>query len=388
MNDKLLEAFATTENISGFTHSFYNYPARFHPIFARTAIEEFTQKGDCVLDPFMGSGTTAVEALSCGRRFFGIDINPLAAFVTKVKTTPLTDKDLNGVDKWIRILPFTVNLHRRIESQPEWAAFARNLPWWIRKTIAFFLSGLEELENERQKNFVRLGILSTAQKVLEYKKRVISSKPFVDLLVEQIRTMIVTMKEHQELLESQLGIRKSELIRRRKLFCCSAAALKKDMRVLRNWVPARLVLTSPPYPGIHVVYNRWQILGRKETPAPYWVIHSQDGNGLSYYTLGDRGEKELRKYFVNLAGCFESIKQLIDDSTVVIQLVGFSKPEWQIEKYLQIMERSGFKEILPKSRRKKYYTRNVPNRKWYTQYRAADDFGSGREYLFMHKLKK
>src|ERR1700731_1047133 len=37
------------EPVRGLTHSFYKYPARFSPIFARAAIEAFTQPGDLVL---------------------------------------------------------------------------------------------------------------------------------------------------------------------------------------------------------------------------------------------------------------------------------------------------------------------------------------------------
>ncbi|HEY4112842.1 MAG TPA: site-specific DNA-methyltransferase [Rhizomicrobium sp.] len=40
----------------------------------RWIIESVTRPGDVVLDPYMGSGTTGVAALSCGRRFIGIEI--------------------------------------------------------------------------------------------------------------------------------------------------------------------------------------------------------------------------------------------------------------------------------------------------------------------------
>ena len=50
--------------VSGLTHDFYRYPARFSPLFARSAIELFTEPGDTVLDPFAGSGTSLVEALA------------------------------------------------------------------------------------------------------------------------------------------------------------------------------------------------------------------------------------------------------------------------------------------------------------------------------------
>jgi DNA modification methylase len=42
-------------------------------------IKENSLIGDLVCDPFMGSGTTLVEATVNGRRAYGTDINPVAA---------------------------------------------------------------------------------------------------------------------------------------------------------------------------------------------------------------------------------------------------------------------------------------------------------------------
>jgi len=68
------------------THCYHRYPAKFIPQVAARLIREHSKPGDAVLDPFMGSGTTLVEALVHGRRARGIDINPAAVIASRAKT--------------------------------------------------------------------------------------------------------------------------------------------------------------------------------------------------------------------------------------------------------------------------------------------------------------
>ena len=46
-------------------------------------IEKLTEPGDLVVDPFLGSGTTAAAAVKLGRRFIGCDINPGAVAIAQ-----------------------------------------------------------------------------------------------------------------------------------------------------------------------------------------------------------------------------------------------------------------------------------------------------------------
>ena len=80
---------------SQYTHGFHQYPARMHPEIATRLIEKYaTNSKTVVLDPFMGSGGVLVEAMLHGNNSIGIDLNPFAVLLSKVKTTPIDPKKL------------------------------------------------------------------------------------------------------------------------------------------------------------------------------------------------------------------------------------------------------------------------------------------------------
>ena len=60
----------------------------------QTYIKNFTQPGDVVLDPFGGSGVTAIEALVTKRRGINVDINPLAIFLVDALTIKVDQQKL------------------------------------------------------------------------------------------------------------------------------------------------------------------------------------------------------------------------------------------------------------------------------------------------------
>src|SRR5882762_1745457 len=66
--------------------SIHWYPARFASQLPATLIGVLTEPGQVVLDLFVGSGTTLVEAQRLGRDSIGIDINPVACLLSRAKT--------------------------------------------------------------------------------------------------------------------------------------------------------------------------------------------------------------------------------------------------------------------------------------------------------------
>ena len=59
-------------------------------------IKNFSKPGDLILDPFGGSGVTAIEALMTGRKGINIDLNPMAVFLVKSLIAPVNFSELSN----------------------------------------------------------------------------------------------------------------------------------------------------------------------------------------------------------------------------------------------------------------------------------------------------
>lgn len=70
-------------------HYVISYRASFKPELPDYCIQRFSKKGDIVLDPFAGRGTTALQANLLGRIAWSCDVNPLAVKLTQSKTSPV-----------------------------------------------------------------------------------------------------------------------------------------------------------------------------------------------------------------------------------------------------------------------------------------------------------
>ncbi len=73
-----------------------SFRACFKPQLPRFFIERLTRPGEIVYDPFMGRGTTPLEAAMLGRVPFGCDVNPLSAVLTRPRLNPPTVEQIAG----------------------------------------------------------------------------------------------------------------------------------------------------------------------------------------------------------------------------------------------------------------------------------------------------
>ena len=124
-------------------------------------LEEKHSKKDFVLDPFAGVGTTNVVAQNSGYKSIGFDINPVATFAAKVKTTIFTKREIDAMKE--NILSFS---HRKrsqfIPNSPLLeTSFNKEAFDKLMRIKGFF----ESLKNKRVQSFFKLAYLSIVEDV-------------------------------------------------------------------------------------------------------------------------------------------------------------------------------------------------------------------------------
>ncbi len=374
----LTEAALDRSPVAGWTHNFYRYPARFSPRFAAAAIECFSRPSDLILDPYMGGGTVVVEGVTAGRNVVGNDLNSLATFIAKVKVTPLIPTEASAISQWVaEHVPYfsyaqpTTELGQFVD-----AGKTRNLSMlrarFIKKVVAAALASITNLPTKHSRDFAKCIVLRVSQWALDGRKR---HTPLNDF---RARLSVVA----EEMLKANwaLGERLKSNAGQATVLNMDASLLDTSSFFANQRQRASLVVTSPPYPGVHVLYHRWQVDGRRETPAPYWIAGCNDGQGASFYNFGDRKESAADSYFEKSLATLKAIRRVMQDGGHIVQLVAFNRPEDQLQRYLRNMRIAGFAESkLGNSR----IWRQVPNRKWHATLMGKTN--SSNEVVLVHR---
>jgi DNA modification methylase len=144
----------TSRNLKVDINFLHWYPASFIPQIPDALIQTLSQEGDCVVDPFVGSGVTLIEAARLGRRFVGTDSNPFAVDISKAKFLAIenarTDwqEDLNA-----RIAKNTID--QSAEDYMETHDIATEaFEWFEKETLRELLSIHEAIANKRGNQFL------------------------------------------------------------------------------------------------------------------------------------------------------------------------------------------------------------------------------------------
>lgn len=124
--------------------------------------------GDAILDPFCGSGSILIGAAQQGRVAVGMDVNPLAAFVARVKMTPLSDDEVTSAGRFLDELDGSVG-SAALWPQPALRISDKVFEPDVLDTVLRIRTLLEEHDG-RLRNFLFLAWLAILQDVGSYFK--------------------------------------------------------------------------------------------------------------------------------------------------------------------------------------------------------------------------
>lgn len=232
------------------THNFHPYAAKFIPQIPRLVIQTYSRPGQTVLDPFCGSGTTLVESKLLGRASIGVDINPIGAFMSKVKTTKLRQKEFEEIP---RILgKISKNVMNILDKNSYPLPIFHNRDHWFSREMLRELSMIrgtiiEETKAENLKDFLLLGfasiIVSCSNQDSETRYAAIEKKRPRGYCWQCFDKKIKDMVARMRLFDAQAS---NATV---KVYCADSRKLN-----FLNDKTVDLIVTSPPYPNTYDYY--------------------------------------------------------------------------------------------------------------------------------------
>lgn len=242
-----------SNGITDFTHGFFKYPCKFIPHIPRWAICYYLgKKQGVVLDPFCGSGTSLVEAVLAGKVALGIDYDPFSQLLSRVKSTPLTIKDLRTLRE--DIVPLIEKAKRsNIKTGPP--PEIPNIDLWFDKKTINEMNCLRwvikrysrETGNKKIVSFLKLCLGAIVRKVSLADDQ--SPKPYVSRKIKKkpepvFEIFINTFNKFIDRIESFSLSAKSKGGR-----IIGSDARELDKKQIDKYAPngIDLAITSPPY---------------------------------------------------------------------------------------------------------------------------------------------
>jgi DNA methylase len=244
-SEDALPQFERTKHV----HSLHPYLGKFIPQLVEVFLNRYFVAGDCVYDPFVGSGTTLVEANVFGAHAVGCDISAFNCLLTKVKTSRYS---LGELELGLR---GALEDARRREGEgtaaTEWLS-----RWYAPRALAELLayrSAIQRLgpPHEDVGKIVLSRAARSARLTTHFDldfPRVPTTKPYECLKHKRECRPVEEAAKF-------LGRYTSDTVRRLREFAglrtdCELEVLHADARTVRLPIGATGVITSPPYPGL------------------------------------------------------------------------------------------------------------------------------------------
>jgi DNA modification methylase len=309
------------------THGYHTYPAKFIPQLAARLIRELSSENEIIVDPFMGSGTTIIEAMIQGRIGVGVDINPVAHLIAKVKSTPIEPVRLERA-------------YARIADALETGAHSANkivpvrdrIGYWFPKKqkdrLGILLGAVSGIRDEDTRDFFLVAFSQILKSCSIWLQR--SVKPTRDLTKTPADPFDAFLRQARYMLK-----------RNRAFWDTLPARVRDDARAYRTarcadarTLPvadgtARLIVTSPPYvtsyeyADLHQLAALWfeycealpefrkRFIGSASTERTEINLKSEIAESICRDLGAGKKAREVRNYFSDMLECFAEMRRAL-----------------------------------------------------------------------------
>lgn len=298
-------------------HSIHPYPAKFIPQIPRRLIQLF-HPGDSsvILDPFCGSGTTLVEAINLGLDVWGIDLNPIACLISRVKTTPLPPNLLEDCAR--RII---VKAKEQLTADEIQLPAIPNVNHWfklaVQKALAVLIDQINQTEPLSIREALQVALSSIIVQVSNQDGDTRYAAIEKDVSIEDVLTRfekaVFTVSKATSSLSDNLFRSLGH-----------ATVINRDiLTILPEELPTNvgLVITSPPYPNAYEywLYHKYRMywLGMD----PITVRRHEIGARPHYFKKNHQDERDFEQ---QMGHCFRLLSQVMRLGAKACFLVGRS----------------------------------------------------------------
>lgn len=288
------------------THWIYPYKGKFHPQMIRALLNIIgLEQGDTVLDPFIGSGTTAVEAQLLGINCVGIDISPVCVLQSKVKTES------------IDVLPQIAEWREEIAKRITFSLF--NLEG---KTLD---DAINSIPDQKVKNFYKM------VKLVAISDNARRGREFSRAFLKNLQLMISSVSDYCQIVK-KLNLRLGKM----DIKTGDSRALPLDDESIDG------IVTSPPY-SIALDYVSNDAHALKELGYNLSAIREE------FIGVRGRGQTRIDLYNKDMKGSLEEMFRVLKPKKYAVIVVGNATYLGQevktVESTTGYAEKTGFKLV-------------------------------------------
>lgn len=423
MGKKYLDSFwdFRGENTKEYTHCFHTYPAMTIPQVARELINKYKNKNTkLIFDPYMGSGTTLVEAKLANIDSIGTDLNPLARLIAKTKTEKLNTKEIDEIKE--KILYFQKNIfEKELDINniniyvPEFSIRDNWFNVVTLKELGLIKNFIENIENLKIKNFFLIAFTEIIRLVsytrngefklysIESKKKENFNPNTFKFFLEKLNENYNGLKKYNSKISNTVNTKIYDF---NTIFNIPNNILKNES--------VDLIVTSPPYGDSKttVAYgqfsrlaNEWlefnnpkkldsMLMGGKKAKESFRFGFQLLDNILDKIRQNDRNtgktrELEVVSFYKDYKSSINNISKVVKKNGIVCYVVGNRRvndmelPTDEITKFF--FEENGFKHI-------ETIVRNIPNKRMPLKTSPSNKSGKTvktmkQEYIVIMKKK-